>query len=61
MQHCRVAGIDDNLPVVEAQAAVAGAQAQLVRALYAYDGSKLELTRSTGIVESQDRTYLGTK
>ncbi len=56
-----VAGIDDNLPVVEAQAAVAGAQAQLVRALYAYNGSKLELARSTGIVESQYRTYLGTK
>ncbi|MEO7030451.1 MAG: TolC family protein [Acidobacteriaceae bacterium] len=54
------AGIDDNLPVVDAQASLAGAQAQLVQALYQYNGAKLQLARSTGIVESQYRTYLGT-
>jgi outer membrane protein TolC len=54
------AGVDDNLPVVDAQATLAGAQAQLVQALYQYNGAKLQLARSTGIVESQYRTYLGT-
>lgn len=54
------AGIGDNLPVVDAQASLAGAQAQLVQALYQYNGAKLQLARSTGIVESQYRTYLGT-
>jgi len=54
------AGVDDNLPVVDAQATLAGAQAQLVQALYQYNSAKLELARSTGIVESQYRTYLGT-
>jgi outer membrane protein TolC len=55
------AGVDDNLPVVDAQASLAGAQAQLVQALYQYNTAKLQLARSTGIVESQYRTYLGTK
>jgi outer membrane protein TolC len=54
------AGVDDNLPVVDAQASLAGAQAQLVQALYQYNGAKLQLARSTGIVETQYRTYLGT-
>ena len=54
------AGVDDNLPVVDAQASLAGAQAQLVQALYQFNGAKLQLARSTGIVESQYRTYLGT-
>lgn len=55
------AGVDDNLPVVDAQASLAGAQAQLVQALYQYNGAKLQLARTTGIVETQYRTYLGTK
>jgi outer membrane protein TolC len=55
------AGVDDNLPVVDAQASLAGAQAQLVQALYQYNGAKLQLARSTGIVESHYRTYLGTE
>jgi outer membrane protein TolC len=54
------AGVDDNLPVVDAQASLAGAQSQLVQALYQYNTAKLQLARSTGIVESQYRTYLGT-
>jgi outer membrane protein TolC len=53
------AGIDDNLPVIDAEAAVTGAQAQLVRALYQYNVSKLNLARNTGVVESRYRTYLG--
>jgi outer membrane protein TolC len=55
------AGVDDNLPVVDAQASLAGAQAQLVQALYQYNTAKLQLARNTGIVETQYRTYLGTK
>ena len=54
------AGVEDNLPVVDAQAQLAGAQAQLVRSLYQFNGAKLQLARATGIVETQYRTYLGT-
>jgi outer membrane protein TolC len=54
------AGVDDNLPVVDAVASLAGAQAQLIQALYQYNTAKLQLARNTGIVESQYRTYLGT-
>jgi outer membrane protein TolC len=54
------AGVDDNLPYVDAEATLAGAQAQLVRALYQFNGAKLTLARNTGIIESQYRTYLGT-
>ena len=53
------AGVDTNLPVVDAQASVAGANAQLVSALYQYNVAKLNLARNTGIIESQYRTYLG--
>lgn len=55
------AGVDDNLPVVDAQAALAGAQAQLVQSLYQYNTAKLNLARATGIIETQYRTYLGTR
>jgi outer membrane protein TolC len=53
------AGVDDNLPVVDAEASVASAQAQLVRSLYQYNVAKLQLARNTGIIESRYRTYLG--
>ena len=53
------AGVDDNLPVVDAQASVAGAQAQLVQALYQYNVAQLQLARNTGVVETRYRTYLG--
>jgi outer membrane protein TolC len=53
------AGVEDNLPVVDAQATVTGAQAQLVQALYQYNVAKLDLARNTGVVESRYRTYLG--
>lgn len=53
------AGVDDNLPVIDAQAAVTGSEAQLVRALYQYNVAKLNLARYTGVVESRYRTYLG--
>ncbi len=53
------AGIDDNLPVVRAQATLANAQAQLVSALYQFNSAKLQLARNTGVVESQYDSYLG--
>lgn len=53
------AGVDDNLPVVDAEATVASAQAQLVNSLYQYNVAKLELARNTGVVESRYRAYLG--
>jgi outer membrane protein TolC len=53
------AGVDDNLPVVDAEASVASAQAQLVKSLYQYNVAKLQLARNTGVVETRYRSYLG--
>src|SRR3984885_9676332 len=53
------AGVDDNLPVVQAQAELASAQSRLVQTLYQYNQSKLTLARNTGVVESQYKVYLG--
>lgn len=53
------AGVDDNLPLVTAQAALAAAQSNLVESLYQYNISKLALARAAGIVEQQYRVYLG--
>jgi outer membrane protein TolC len=53
------AGVDDNLPVVDAQATVASAQASLVNSLYQYNVAKLQLARNTGVVETRYRAYLG--
>ena len=53
------AGVDDNLPLVTAQATLASAQSNLVESLYQYNLSKLALARASGILEQQYRTYLG--
>lgn len=53
------AGVDDNLPVVQAQAVLAQAQSRLVQTLYQYNQSKLTLARNTGVVETQYKAYLG--
>jgi outer membrane protein TolC len=53
------AGVEDNLPVVQAEASLAGAQTQLVNALYQYNQAKLTLARNTGIIESQYQVFLG--
>jgi outer membrane protein TolC len=53
------AGVDDNLPLVEAQASLASAQSNLVESLYQYNLSKLVLARSAGILEQQYKMYLG--
>jgi outer membrane protein TolC len=53
------AGVDDDLPVVDAEASVASAQSQLVQSLYQYNVAKLQLARYTGVIESRYRTYFG--
>ncbi len=53
------AGVDDNLPLVTAQATVASAQNNLVESLYQYNVSKLVLARSAGVLEQQYKVYLG--
>jgi outer membrane protein TolC len=53
------AGVDDNLPLVDAQATLAAAQSNLVESLYQYNLSKLALARATGVLETQYRVYLG--
>lgn len=52
-------GVSDNLPVVQANAALADAQTKLVQTLYQYNQSKLMLARNTGVVETQYKVYLG--
>jgi outer membrane protein TolC len=53
------AGVDDNLPVVRAQATLVGAQARVIQAQFDYNYAKLTLARNTGVVETQYRAYLG--
>jgi outer membrane protein TolC len=53
------AGVDDSLPVVRAQAALEGAQAQVIQAEFQYNFAKLTLARNTGVVETQYGSYLG--
>ena len=53
------AGVDDNLPLVTAQATLAAAESTLVESLYQYNVSKLALARAAGVLETQYREYLG--
>ncbi len=53
------AGVDDNLPVVQAQAALAQAESRLIDTLYQFNTAKLGLARNVGVTETQYRTYLG--
>jgi outer membrane protein TolC len=53
------AGVDDNLPLVTAQATLAAAQSNLVESLYQHNLSKLALARAAGVLEQQYRIYLG--
>lgn len=53
------AGVDDNLPLVTAQASLAAAQTSLVESLYQYNLSKIALARACGVLETQYRDYLG--
>jgi outer membrane protein TolC len=53
------AGVDTNLPLVTAQAALASAKSSLVESIYHYNLSKLGLARAAGVLELQYRAYLG--
>ena len=53
------AGVDDTLPLVDAQASLATAQNNYVESLYQFNTSKLALARAAGILEQQYRDYLG--
>ncbi|MDR3724080.1 MAG: TolC family protein [Terracidiphilus sp.] len=53
------AGVDDNLPLVTAQATLATAENNMVESLYQYNVAKLALARSTGLLETAYRNYLG--
>jgi outer membrane protein TolC len=53
------AGVDDNLPLVTAQATLATAESNQVESLYQYNVSKLLLARVAGVMEQQYRVYLG--
>ena len=52
------AGVDDNLPVVQAQATLANAQTTLVNNTTQHNQAKLALARNLGIVDTQYATYL---
>jgi outer membrane protein TolC len=53
------AGVDDNLPVVQAQSTLAQAQTQYVSNVYQFNQAKLGLARNLGIVDTQYKNYLG--
>ena len=53
------AGVDDNLPVVQAQATLANAQSRLISTEFQLNQAKLKLARNTGVVETQYKQYLG--
>ncbi|HEV2275466.1 MAG TPA: TolC family protein [Acidobacteriaceae bacterium] len=52
------AGVEDNLPVVQAQATLAGAESTLVDTTVQFNQAKLGLARNLGIVDTQYKTYL---
>jgi outer membrane protein TolC len=52
------AGVEDNLPVVQAQATLSQAQSQLIADTLSYNQAKLGLARNLGIVDTQYKTYL---
>jgi outer membrane protein TolC len=52
------AGVDDNLPVVQAQATLANAETNLVDTTSQHNQAKLGLARNLGIVDTQYATFL---
>ncbi len=52
-------GVDDNLPLVTAQATLASAQTNYVQSLYQYNLAKLSIARAAGVIELEYRAYLG--
>jgi outer membrane protein TolC len=52
------AGVDDNLPVVQAQATLASAETNLINTTSQHNQAKLGLARNLGIVDTQYASYL---
>lgn len=52
------AGVDDNLPVAQAQTTLAQAQAQYVNSVYQFNQAKLGLARNLGIIDTQYKNYI---
>ena len=52
------AGVDDNLPVVQAQATLANAESNLINTTSQHNQAKLGFARNLGIVDTQYATYL---
>jgi outer membrane protein TolC len=52
------AGVEDNLPVVQAQATLADAETTLVKTTAQHNEAKLGLARNLGIVDTQYATFL---
>jgi outer membrane protein TolC len=52
------AGVDDNLPVVQAQSTLAQAQTQYVSTVYQFNQAKLGLARNLGIIDTQYKNYI---
>jgi len=55
------AGVADNIEVVQAQNAVAGATTSYIDSLYAHNVAKVSLARAMGIAEQGVKQYLGGK
>jgi outer membrane protein TolC len=55
------AGVEDNLPVVQAQATLADAETNLVNTTSQHNQAKLGLARNLGIVDTQYATFLQSK
>ena len=53
------AGVADNLEVVQAQEAVAGATESYIATLYAFNTAKAALARALGVAEARAQTFLG--
>jgi len=52
------AGVDDNLPVVQAQSTLAQAQTQYVNTVYQYNQAKLGFARNLGIIDTQYKNFV---
>ena len=55
------AGVTDNIEVVQAQDAVAGAQDNLIASLYAHNLAKVALARAMGMTETNVKQFIGGK
>jgi outer membrane protein TolC len=57
-QQSFAAGVNDSLPVAEAQSTLAQAQSQYVSSVYQLNEARLGLARNLGIIDTQYRTFL---